>query len=996
MSQNRPAAFSKVIREKVQDGVTGETRDMQYTQCKIVGNGSFGVVFQTKLSPSGEDAAIKRVLQDKRFKNRELQIMRIVRHPNIVELKAFYYSNGERKDEVYLNLVQEYVPETVYRASRYFNKMKTTMPILEVKLYIYQLFRALAYIHSQGICHRDIKPQNLLLDPSTGVLKLCDFGSAKILVENEPNVSYICSRYYRAPELIFGATNYTTKIDRLSAIDAMVHPFFDELREPSTRFPDSRHPNGPVKDLPTLFDFSRHDEDDYDRRPQRRRYEEPLSSKIRKQFLSLAESPLKRVEDEIHFLAKTIVDHWEDAEVQGVFFELVERMVGEQSFKVPFVAAVVLAINGMGEAGGKVTGEVVSRMAEKCNRSIDAGEWRDVKLTLKFLGGLQGVLEGEGVWIVLQDLLTKAVDLQTENNEETIGPELVKIILFTIPYIMASSATDNEERAAGMVENTDIIASEPHVLQALVDPYPGNGKEDATTPNGVLSLLQKQLQNEAATGWELACLPRPWRLLLEGFGDEPPNLGPKHALPAIVIPEVVNAGPRPLFPELYFSVYAQQDVETVPSTSDIASCLLRDAVIDTINILDFNRMATARFLIDIDCYFSPGTFVKRATPFDRLRDIEGDRSTWKPEDVAVDAVFSQLFQLPSPEHKLVYYHSVLTEACKIAPAAIAPSLGRAIRYLYRSVDSMDLELSYRFMDWFAHHLSNFGFTWKWTEWIDDVELPALDPKKAFIQGALDKEIRLSFAQRIKGTLPAPYQQLITEEKEKDTPDFKYNNDGDICYIGSKSLSHVLSCIERCKERLLNIGPQSPAARKQIIESVMEYWKDQPGIGVNIVDKLLNYTILSPASVVEWALGQQGKRLGEAFVYEMVSATVGKVTGRFRQVVKATKAPSLTADQRKVFEETAERERSIMRELFRLMEDLLVGWASGAKNEMQTGDGDSGLNKMIRQWGERWIRVFRRKFAVEEAWSLEVAKEKVEDVVAAEAEANGGESVEMAE
>ena len=88
--------------------------------------------------------------------------------------------------------------------------------MLQIKLYMYQLLRSLAYIHSVGICHRDIKPQNLLLNPATGVLKLCDFGSAKILVAGEPNVSYICSRYYRAPELIFGATNYTTNIGMFS------------------------------------------------------------------------------------------------------------------------------------------------------------------------------------------------------------------------------------------------------------------------------------------------------------------------------------------------------------------------------------------------------------------------------------------------------------------------------------------------------------------------------------------------------------------------------------------------------------------------------------------------------------------------------------------------------------------------------------------------------------------------------------------------------------
>ncbi|RUS80756.1 hypothetical protein EGW08_011479 [Elysia chlorotica] len=192
-------------------------QEVSYTDAKVIGNGSFGVVYQAKLTETNELVAIKKVLQDKRFKNRELQIMRKLEHQNIVKLKYFFYSSGEKKDEVFLNLVLEFVPETVYRVARHYSKSKQTIPILYIKLYVYQLFRSLAYIHSQGVCHRDIKPQNLLLDPETGVLKLCDFGSAKVLVRAEPNVSYICSRYYRAPELIFGATDYTCQIDVWSA-----------------------------------------------------------------------------------------------------------------------------------------------------------------------------------------------------------------------------------------------------------------------------------------------------------------------------------------------------------------------------------------------------------------------------------------------------------------------------------------------------------------------------------------------------------------------------------------------------------------------------------------------------------------------------------------------------------------------------------------------------------------------------------------------------------
>lgn len=61
------------------------------------------------------------------------------------------------------------------------------------------MFRILAYLHARGIAHRDIKPSNLLVNYQKGLLKLCDFSRAKHLVPNDTSVSYICSRYYRAP-----------------------------------------------------------------------------------------------------------------------------------------------------------------------------------------------------------------------------------------------------------------------------------------------------------------------------------------------------------------------------------------------------------------------------------------------------------------------------------------------------------------------------------------------------------------------------------------------------------------------------------------------------------------------------------------------------------------------------------------------------------------------------------------------------------------------------
>merc|ERR1719419_588063 len=134
-------------------------------------------------------------------------------HPNVIFAKDSFFEQGKKNNEIYLNIVMEYLPETVYQTIRSHSRASQTIPFPYIKCYAYQICRALAYVHSLGICHRDIKPQNLLLDPETHAVKLCDFGSAKILERGQPNVAYICSRYYRAPELIFESAHYTSTID---------------------------------------------------------------------------------------------------------------------------------------------------------------------------------------------------------------------------------------------------------------------------------------------------------------------------------------------------------------------------------------------------------------------------------------------------------------------------------------------------------------------------------------------------------------------------------------------------------------------------------------------------------------------------------------------------------------------------------------------------------------------------------------------------------------
>ncbi|XP_022757226.1 shaggy-related protein kinase theta-like isoform X4 [Durio zibethinus] len=238
---------------------------ISYMAERVVGTGSFGVVFQAKCLERGESVAIKKVRQDKRYKNRELQIMRILDHPNVVQLKQCFFSTTD-KDELYLNLVLEYVPETVYRVSKHFSRMNQHMPILYVQLYTYQV------------------------NPHSHQLKICDFGSAKMLplfpgesgvdqlveiikILGTPtreeikcmNPNYTEFKFPQikahpwhkifhkrmppeAVDLVSRLLQYSPNL-RCTALEACAHPFFDDLRDPNACLPNGRA-------LPPLFNFT--------------------------------------------------------------------------------------------------------------------------------------------------------------------------------------------------------------------------------------------------------------------------------------------------------------------------------------------------------------------------------------------------------------------------------------------------------------------------------------------------------------------------------------------------------------------------------------------------------------------------------------------------------------------------------------------------------------------------------------------------------------------
>jgi len=173
--------------------------------------------------------AVKRTQKAGEYVSREYEVLSKLREcKNVVKMLDIYYSRSD-DGKTAQNLVFEFchrnleeviqqtkkqlyaIREAGNQGSSSLTSLGGRIPIEDIKSYMKQILQGMAYVHRQGIFHRDLKPENILMNEK-GVVKICDFGSAKFL-NDKLNTPYIVSRYYRAPELILACSDYSEKID---------------------------------------------------------------------------------------------------------------------------------------------------------------------------------------------------------------------------------------------------------------------------------------------------------------------------------------------------------------------------------------------------------------------------------------------------------------------------------------------------------------------------------------------------------------------------------------------------------------------------------------------------------------------------------------------------------------------------------------------------------------------------------------------------------------
>jgi len=186
----------------------------KYKKIDKLGEGTYGIVYKAVDQETGQIVALKRIRLESEDEGvpctaiREISLLKELKHPNIVRLYDVIH------DEKKLTLVFEYLDQDL---KKYLDECHGEIPTTNMKIFLYQLLKGVAFCHEHRVLHRDLKPQNLLINQKKE-LKLADFGLARAFGIPVRSFSHeVVTLWYRAPDVLMGSRKYSTPIDIWSA-----------------------------------------------------------------------------------------------------------------------------------------------------------------------------------------------------------------------------------------------------------------------------------------------------------------------------------------------------------------------------------------------------------------------------------------------------------------------------------------------------------------------------------------------------------------------------------------------------------------------------------------------------------------------------------------------------------------------------------------------------------------------------------------------------------
>lgn len=426
---------------------------------------------------------------------------------------------------------------------------------------------------------------------------------------------------------------------------------------------------------------------------------------------------------------------------------------------------------------------------KKYGSKEEIGAFNAVKCILKFLASLSPIIENYSIVNLFKQFLNFSIEIQKQLDTRIgIAEEIYYNTLVALPYLLSNDTSD--EMVAHCNDLVE-IAKEFKIKQGekqttLLEPFDPKCHNFSDKlpykPERLINMIFPAILDIQGENKDWSKLIGKLFINVKDLTEPLISMSLKnnaissdlikHPLPQLSLPsinDILVGEPQGLIdnlwyisPRLFFQVYnTTTEFETVPPVNSYYGLFFKDVAFDVLTSLSFNKNEASIQLSILDIYFNEDLFAPPGSSIDQLSMIHKDNvsgenqpplSTWKIEDITVESILTMIFQFPDPLHHEIYYYTVLIACCRESPESIAPVFGRAIRFFYNNLETMDYELKIRYLDWMSIQLSNFDFSWKWDEWVQDskkLRNLTYHPRKTFIKNLVAKEIRLSNKHRIK-------------------------------------------------------------------------------------------------------------------------------------------------------------------------------------------------------------------------------------------------------